>query len=468
MKKTLALLMTLAMMLSCIAGLAVNSSAAQLEYVEETYSYESVLEEVGSHDEGREKDADLGCYKSEEGFFLGNGMWTYEYWDVASSSFKPMSAYFSDAAEGGAMGVYTKYYIAVAEGAWDNASPYRYCAILKSGTALHPGDGADSALTYVVPATGTISYDVSVSCNNESNTSDPTNGLGDNWGSVVTVYLNDKQIWPAEGDTSNRIGYETNPADNPLAVSVPSFKVNEGDKVRLVVSAYNRVKSCKMVDLTSLPVITYHDAGELSVGDPKGVAPTGVMHERVSKETTDTIISWGETIKAVGYNVYYKVVGSADEAVKANAEPITDLTYTLTGLESDTMYELTVTSVTATGSESDPSDPYTFKTPKVEAASGSDKTSDGSSDASTPVASDENDGSVSNSNNSNANPQPSDGFPWWIIIVAAVVVIAIVVVLVLVLGKKKAPEATSEAAPAVEDAPEAEAAPAEEEKNDQE
>ena len=52
MKKTLALIMTLAMVLSCVVGLAVNTSAAELEWVEESYSYKSALEEVGTHGDG--------------------------------------------------------------------------------------------------------------------------------------------------------------------------------------------------------------------------------------------------------------------------------------------------------------------------------------------------------------------------------------------------------------------------------
>jgi uncharacterized membrane protein len=167
--------------------------------------------------------------------------------------------------------------------------------------------------------------------------------------------------------------------------------------------------------------------------------------------------------------LYLRNVSTKGELLKINTEPVTDLKYTITGLDFDTLYELTLTSVTKDGNESVHSDPVAFKTP-----SGDGVASDKDSDTSNTDASVNQDGENKpvNSNNTKGD---NAGFPWIIVVIIAVVVVAVAIVLVLVLGKKKkavaAPvaEEASEAAPVAAPVEETAAEEtAEEEKKDEE
>ena len=443
MKKTLSLIMTLAMILSCVVGFAMNSSAAELEWVEETYTYQDALEEVGTHGNGSiEIEAITGAFNSSDGFFFCDGLWTYEYWDPADETFKPMTAYYKDNQEGWVHGSWDNIYTTFAESAWAE-SGYSYCSIMNNGKYLHPGKTAGAVLTYVVPVEGTISYDASIYSYGTGNTQE---NKPETWGNYVTLWVNDTKVYPAASDDPeiSRIAYDNTSAAEPLKVSHPSFKVKEGDKIRLCVIANGGENGSKGTCLVQMPTITYHDAA-VPVGNPKGLPPTNIMTERSDDDTsTDTIVTWDAAKNAAGYNIY---VGGK----KVNDAPVTETTYTITGLEGGTLYELTVSSVSASGAESEQSEPQTFKTKTPKGGATSDKTSDKvTSDAGTNVPS---------TNAPAKDPAPKAGFPIWILfVVAAVVVVAVGVVLVVVLSKKKTP---ADAAPAAE----AEAAPAEENKD---
>ena len=445
MKKTFALLMALAMMVTCFVGFAVNSSAA-LEYVEETYSYNAALDEYGTHgEEGEVEIDDLGSYTYEE-FLFCDGLWTYEYWDPDNETFEPMTAYFAENQSGWVHGVWANIYTVSADSAW-SSSPFSYCSIMQNGKYLHPGSGAGAVLTFIVPASGTITYDASIYAYSGGNTEE---AQPETWGDYVGLFVNDEQVWPANGDSDeNKIGYHNSSSSDPLVINYPSFKVQAGDRIRLRVTAAGGNNGSKGTSLVQMPTITYHEAGSLPVGNPNGTAPTGILAE-CPKNTLNCDVSWAEAKNAVGYNIYLTKDGET-ESVKVNGDtPITGTSYTIENLDPNTLYQLTMTTVVKSGNESAPSDPVAFKSRKAPDAGKEDK----------PAASDKEEDKTPAS--TDAAPAPSDkggnegGSNLGLIIgiaVGAVVLVAVVVVVIVIVAKKKkvaAPAAEAEAAPAEE------------------
>ncbi|MBQ5743371.1 MAG: fibronectin type III domain-containing protein [Clostridia bacterium] len=461
MKKTLALLMTLALVLSCIAGFAVNSSAA-VDFVEETYSYDSIVDEYGNID-GLTEDTENKSYNSETGFSFCDGLWSYEYYLTAEKEFKPMVGYYPDChlADGWLQGGHGSIYVADPSAAWTNGG-LTYCGIM-GYKFMHPGEAAGAVITYTVPASGNISYDFSIFANADTN--HPNAYPGENWGTLIYVFINDEQVYPAANDTSgaNRIGYHTTSKLMPLEVSLSAINVKAGDKIRAVAVAYNGFNDATGVYFESTPTVTYHSA-DVPVGNPNGTPPTDLVVD-VDKNTNDSTVTWTAATDAASYNVYLKKSADAGDAVKVNTAPVTETTFTLTGMDAETMYEVYVTTVTSAGKESAPSDSYIFKTKKGADAGTSDNTdnSAGSSDVAT---NDSNAGSSNagnnnagnnannnNNNNANNNKKDSSALLWIIIAVAAAVVVAVVVVVVIVLAKKKKPALEAEAAPEVAEEP---------------
>ncbi len=441
MKKTLSLLMSLALMLGCITGLAFNSSAEEeLTYVEPSYSFATAMMNSYGNIEGLEQDPELYSHDSDEGFYFDN-VWTFEYWDDESESFEPMTAYFKSGRIGSITN-YSAFYTPFAEADYVD-SGYTYCTIRNKGTTLHPGKASGPVITFIAPADGTISYEVGVYGGGDAGKVDS--------GNYATLWINDDMVYPVNNNWDDvRFDNGNSSASDPFRIKKEAFKVEAGDFVRLRISTVANSRNGKATTLAVQPIVTYHESS-LPIGNPNGTPPADVAPTRVGKDTTDTAVTWSSALNAVSYNVYVKK-DSDDAAVKMNESPITGTSYTITGLDFDTLYELTVTSMTADGKESAPCDPVGFKTPK-----GSEKTSDKTSDTST---GDTNAPATTNTNNVPGNgKKPSAEFPWWIVIVAAAVVVVVAVVLVLVLGKKKKKPAE---APAEETAPVEDVAPAEE------
>ncbi len=432
MKKTLALLMTLTMILSCMIGFSVNSGA-EVAFVEETYQYKmAMLDDFGRVDD-IEQNMDNGAYETVDGFYFGD-VWTYEYYNSETEEFLPMTG-FIKTAQDGFTPKYANMYIPYGEVGYSETG-LTYIGIWGKGEYLHPGKAGGPVITFIAPASGTISYDAAV-----RNTSAE--------GNYATVWLNDDMIWPKNGDMDSAIFNSTNSADPDMfKISCPSFKVQEGDLVRLCITTLNGNRNSKGTNIVEHPVVTYHDAGSVPIGNPDGTPPANVVATRVSKDTSDTEVTWEEARGAVGYNIYVKASAADGDPVKVNDKPITELKYTVTDLDYDTLYEATVTSITAEGKESVASDPAGFKTPKGDGKTQDKDPDEGNDSSNVPSTNNNNPGKPSTS-------KPSNDFPWLIVVIAAVVVVAVVVVLVLVLGKKK--KKTVEAAPVVE----AEAAPVE-------
>lgn len=414
MKKSLAILMSLALMLSCIVGASFTSSAAP-EYVEKTYTYSDAVSDFGSHAEGVEVDSKYYAVIAEE--FLFGKYWTYEYRDPIDDSFKPMTAYYPDNHLDKAWAHYgwSRFYTSYAESAW-YSTDYTYCSITANGKAIHPGPGADPAVTFIVPATGVITYEASIYCYGGGNT--PANRGEDNYGNYISLWVNDTKVWPEDPEYSLIDAESTSPA-NPFEILVTSISVNEGDRVRLMIEARNNNNIDKGCDLAQYPIVTYEKA-EVPIGNPKGEAPTDIVPGKYTSE--GFTVSWSPTDNAAGYNLY--INGN-----KHNTELITETNYVVTGLESNTIYNVSMTTVTNAGSESDPSDILPVRTKKgVSTEDTATSTTSPTDTTNEPV-----------STTTTVNKPSEKSFPWWIIIVAVVVVIAVAAVLVLVLGKKKKP-----------------------------
>ncbi len=455
MKKTLALLMSMALILSVVAGLAVSTSAAPA-FVNETYKLQDYIAEFGTHhtDGKMTFDESSGGYVRSEGFTFGDNTWTYECWDPHANDdkgeFKPMTVYYASGYQGEwAHGGWTNFYTADANSAWTK-NYMTYCSVGNNGKRLHPGDEGGVVVTFTVPATGVISYDLSISLYGGTGR-DQASGKGD----ILALYVNDTRIWPAAGQPDCVVFSDTASSAEPYAVSVESFSVKEGDKVRFMVTTNNGNNGSAGTDLVDFPVVTYHSA-DVPVGDPKGVAPEGIMVNRAGQNTTDHEVVWNPAKNAGGYNVYLKGPNDA-EFKKVNTAPITECTYKLTGLEAKTLYEVKVSTIPASNpnGESDHSEAQAFMTGKgadtgTDTDGGGDPTTDvvdpSNTDTNTNTNTNTNSGSNSASNtgaaSSNTNKvEEKKGLPVGAlvaIIAGGVAVVAVAAVVVVVVMKKKA------------------------------
>ncbi len=455
MKKTLTLLMALVMMLSCFAGLSLNSSAAELEYVEQVYDYKTaMLDDYGKTDD-LEIDDETGTYNSGEGFMFGGDLWTYEYYNLETEEFQNMVAYVKTSIAG-YVPSFSSTYVPFGEVGFQGETGLKYLSIATKGTYLHPGTTSGPVVTFIVPASGKVSYDTSLFCGNAG-------------GIHATIWLNDTMIFPADKDLDKALTTgDTHTKEDPFRIALTNVKVEEGDLLRLCITTPDGKRDGRGTTLVDQPKVTYTEC-VLPIGNPNGTPPSNVMAVPARKNSTDTDVSWDAALNAVSYNIYVKDSNGDEEAVKVNDAPITDTKYKITGLEFGTLYELTVTSITAEGKESAHSDPVGFMTAKGDGKT-SDKTSDKDSDTTNTDA-----GVSQGGNNPVDNNKGDDaGFPWIIVVIAAAVVVVVAIVLVLVLGKKKkavaAPvaEETVEAAPVAAPAEEpTEESPAEEKKDEE-
>ena len=478
MKKFLALLMTLVMAVSFVVTLSVSSSAAEEKWVEETYSLQEVLDAFGTHEA-----ADDFTLSAEPMF---GGVWTYEWFDTNSSSFAPMGVYVNRSLSNeGSNNGWANYYSPYKDCLLNQDEPANYCMFMSNGKQMHPGTGAGPVITYIAPASGTISFYAEVfPYSNAADGNLSTNG--ETKGNHMYLYVNDTKVWPATEEDSLMYG-DTHTQEAPMKVDATAFNVNAGDRVRMVMTAHAGNKGGKGCTIASQPVVTWHTTSDgTAIGNPNGNPPTGVLSSDLKADSAK--ITWTAAKNAAGYNVYL-------DGKKVNDAPINATEYVITGLEARTMYEFTITTVTTSGRESEPTQPQSFRTKKA-ADTATSTTS--TSTVTTPVSG-EGEGSVTDSvttdvsnvdsitdSNNDVTTESNDasekttskkptstkkttstmkttadeaGFPWWIIIVAGVVVLAAVAVVVFfVLKKKPAEEAAVEGEVAEGEAAEGEAA----------
>jgi len=415
MKQFSVILMTVILLLTLTFGLCFSSSAHSLSYVEPSYSWADAEDDFGTHpvdDEGRLK----------EGAAVFNGVWTVEWMDTETGEFHPMEAYFSKSQQGWLHSGWANLYTATVDSVWTRG-PQTYCTV-SAKTKIHPGNGAGATITYIVPVSGVISYEAAVAAYDAGNKSSSANG-----GNALWLYVNDTRVWPS-GDEEAYFYNDTGTKE----LSFASFRVKEGDRVRMVVAVKpgtnNGGKGC---NIKTLPVVTYHSTDDgTPVGNPKGVTPSGILTQDLTLDGCKVL--WDETPGAVGYNVYV-------DGKKMNDSPVKENSYVVTGLEPAGFYEVSVTSVTASGSESDPSEPQTFRTKNPPASR-----TDSDTRTETPVTdTDEaiDSGSVTpvssgtDSSGSVTVPEGNNALLWTVISVAAVLILGLSVALVLVVRRKK-------------------------------
>ena len=152
---------------------------------------------------------------------------------------------------------------------------------------------------------------------------------------IVTLYVNDEARQSCELVAQNQKG------DFP---DLNSIKVTQGDWIRVTVENVDN-PNAGSVHIT--PEIIYQNKEVKDTTAP--TAPTRVVTSGVTDE--GVTISWRASIDNVGVAGYYIYLNDAQTPV--NTEPITDLQYTLTGLDPETPYQVRVVAVDASGNQAE-------------------------------------------------------------------------------------------------------------------
>ena len=410
MKKRITAVFCTVLALVMAAGFCLTSSAAPA-YLEEKYDFASALDEWGAESTWTDP---VFC----------DGLWMFEYLDEKTMEFNKMETWYDTTPD--SVDAQKQYYTAVANSHEDKDNSSYYCKIRANGKEMHPGKWHASIITFVCPADGTVMFNAAGHPTGDGNTEASGGG-----GNGLKVYL-DKEL-----------KYESEQlyCDSKGEVDVV-LTVKEGQKIRFCCcSNWDKAeegknpRGSKAFRLDTLPNVIYTSAS-IPIGNPKGSAPANVL---VTERFTDgCTVSWDASDGAVGYNVYVN-------GKKMNDAVVTETSFRVAGLEPDTIYDaLTVTSVSASGDESDPSDPRSVKTKKASSDVSSDPaTTDGTQNGSgavvtDPVANTENTAPAVSTNTQNA-PASSSGMPAWAWALIGVGVAAVIVVaVVIILNKKKA------------------------------
>lgn len=414
MKKTLAILMTLAMVLSLFAGLTLNSSAHNLKYVEKEYKYAEALTNFGVGIED-------GAIKGETIF---EGRWALEYLDLTGDKgvFKPMGCWQSAPIDGAAH-KWSNIYTTTTTAVLDTNDPYNYCCFGNNGVRFHPGLGASPCLAFIVPVSGEIDLDAAIAGYGSANT---PKDKPVSYGCIIEVWVNNAKVWPAADAPEQRAWYSRD--GGTCTIDIDGLMVKKGDRVRITATCAKDEKgvpdkSGKGMDFTMMPVVTYvrTDSGFPTVS-PHTNPPTSL--ECVDLTSDGFALKWSAVKDAVSYNVYV-YTENAGSAVKLNSTPVTDLSFVATGLKPNATYFCYVTSVVASGGESLPSDALSLKTlAEEESSDTSTNETTTSSDLLVPTTSDAPETPAENS------------FPLWLVAVGAIAVLALIAVVLLCRKKK--------------------------------
>ena len=411
MKKILVMLMALAMVVSCVAAMAVTTSA-DVDFVKPVYSSKTAFE------------ADFKSSEVDEESRLINevlldGVWTFEYLDIEEGKFYAMEGY-CDSLPAGSLNGWGNSYFATIDSMWADL-PGTYCEVMSGGLYMHPGNGTGPSITFIAPASGNVSFSASLFA--------VATSLADaNGGDAVYLYHNDKKIWPVNEEDAYFAG-DTSSETNPVEVDAFNLTVKKGDALRFVVTCKPGTnRGSKRVQLVQFPEVTYNSTSDgTPIGDPKGYPPEAIDKGTVTDTTAE--ITWTKVDAATGYNVYV-------DGAKVNDTPVTENNYTLTGLKAKTFYVIQISCVNAAGLESDLSGEYSFRTEKASATTnpgGGENvtTTPGGEDVTTTP------GGNNDATNNDANAEGGSAL-LWIIIGGAVAVAAIVVVVIILSKKKKA------------------------------
>lgn len=301
-----------------------------LVYVEQSYDYKDTVDRwFGTH----ETDGKGNLLAGEA--LMDGGLWSYEYFDTATETFHPMTAYFAEKQEGWAHGSWHKFYTATVASAWEDG-PLNYCSVGANGARLYPGEGAGAVVTFTAPASGNLSYEASLYPYGSTTSDSPDGGM------TLALYHNDTRIWP-QTEEDYCFWADTASSDNPAEASVYEMDVEAGDRIRLVYSCRPGTSNTfKGANFVTYPVVSYHFFKE-SPADPRPKLPLFYKDSdliSLSADVSSLSVTKDPTIH--GMNVYIK-------EEKQNADLITDNEYVLSGLSPDTVYEVSVEFVSPEG-----------------------------------------------------------------------------------------------------------------------
>lgn len=194
---------------------------------------------------------------------FGNGRWIYEWTDPETNVGTPMGAYLEESRIGSLFG-WPVAYVASIQAVYEDL-PTTYAAI-GDMNRIHPGYMTNTAVTFIAPYTGTVSFHASLfSYHTNNSANDELSGTS------AYLYVNETRVWP-ETEEASIFYYDTSNEDDPFEVAVPSLEVKRGDKVRMIIAprigASYTCKGCRIVDQ---PSVTY-----LS-GVPTPVSFTGAI-----------------------------------------------------------------------------------------------------------------------------------------------------------------------------------------------
>lgn len=203
MKKILTILLSLCLLVSCVACFAVSANAE-----------EEIKVSVGSSFEWNSSagDAKTQMAWSKSGGKSPDGLWQYQYYSIAKDVYKNMVA-FGTAFAWSAKATSDDYGIG-------------YARVMEYGTYFHPGYAADAVKVFTCPSGGSIQISTEIARRNDLKAGSTANGTS------FAIYVEDKLVYPGEGGGD----YLTLVSTEPQLIDV-EVKVAKGERVRIHIGA---------------------------------------------------------------------------------------------------------------------------------------------------------------------------------------------------------------------------------------
>lgn len=194
-----------------------------------------------------------------------------------------------------------------------------------------PNTDIYTAMAFRAPKTGTVSFAVK--------DGEPYLRQDGNAGGTVTLslFVNDVEKQSVELESSNVQAEDWADFD--------SIEVSSGDYIRVIAKTNGNASK---PSLHVSPVITYLDVrteDTTAPGAPGNVSVSGITENSVT-------VTWeqaADNVAVAGYNIY---LGDSETPVNGN-QPVTELSYTLTGLNAATAYTVRIEAVDTSGNRSD-------------------------------------------------------------------------------------------------------------------
>ena len=194
-----------------------------------------------------------------------------------------------------------------------------------------PDSDIYTAMAFRAPKTGTVSFEVK--------DDEPYLRQDGNTGGTVTLSLlvNDEE--------KQSVTLETSQVKAEGWKNFDEIEVTAGDYIRVTAKTNG---NASRPSLHVSPVITYRDVQVEDTDAP--TAPGSVIVSHIKTDSAE--VAWekaSDNVAVAGYNIY---LGDSETPVNGD-QLVTDLTYTLTGLDAATGYTVKVESVDTSGNKSD-------------------------------------------------------------------------------------------------------------------